>query len=73
VQVVLPHAVPAGRRTSVHVDVPLQLRVTQSVDVQSIGAPAHPEASHMSPHVHASPSSQLALGRHRQVPPTRVQ
>ena len=55
------------------VDVPLQLRVTQSLDVQSMSTPTQPEASHVSPHVHGSPSSQLALGCQRQVPPSRVQ
>ena len=69
----LPQAVPAERGTSVHADVPLQLRVRQSVDAQSIGVPTQPEAPQASPHVHGLPSSQLALARHCQTPPSRVQ
>ena len=45
VQLVPPHTVPDGRGTSVHADVPLQLRVMQSVDVQSIVVPAQVEPS----------------------------
>jgi len=72
-QPVLPQAVPAGRGVSAHADVPLQLRVRQSVDVQSIAVPTQPETPQASPHVHGLPSSQLALARHCQTPPSRVQ
>ena len=69
----LPQAVPGGRGTSVHADVPLQLRVKQSVDVQAIAVPTQPEAPQASPQVQALLSSQFALARHCQTPPSRVQ
>jgi hypothetical protein len=69
-----PHAVPAGSVTSVHVGVPLQLRSTQSVDVQSTGVPAQVEPLHRSLYVQRSPSSQReSPARQRQVPPWFVQ
>ena len=72
-QVVVPQVVVSGNGVSVHVAVPLHSRSMQSVSVHSMGVPAHPPVPQTSPYVHSSPSSQVALVRHCQIPPTFVQ
>jgi hypothetical protein len=73
VQPLVPHVVHAGRRTSVHVAVPLQVRTMQSVDVHVSGVPAQPDPPQTSPNVQALPSSHASLVRHCQTPPRFVQ
>jgi hypothetical protein len=70
---VVPQLVADDFGVSVHDDVPLHVRVMQSVVVQSIGVPSHSPPPQTSPQVQGSPSSQAALVRHSQTPPTWVQ
>jgi hypothetical protein len=71
--VVVSQAVVDGSITSVQVDVPLQLRSTQSVSVQEIETPVHTPPPQVSLWEHKLPSSHDALSRHCHEPPVLVQ
>jgi hypothetical protein len=56
------HFVPAEESVTVHLAVPLQVRVAQASEVHEMGVEAHaPWPSQWSPNVQAFPSSQTAL------------
>jgi hypothetical protein len=69
----VPQAVVASSCTSVHVLVPLQVRVVQSSLVHVIAVPEQVPKLQVSPHVQLSPSLQSAVSLHSQVPPALVQ
>jgi hypothetical protein len=60
------------RTASVHVAVPLHVRVMHVVLVQVTVVPAQLPALHVSVCVHAFPSSQRVTVRHCQLPPSFV-
>jgi hypothetical protein len=69
----VPQDVVTGSFTSVHVLVPLQVRLIQSSLVHVIAVPEQMPKLQVSPQVQSSLSSQSAEILHSQVPPAFVQ
>jgi hypothetical protein len=70
---VVPQDVVTGSSTSVHVLVPLQVRLVQSSLVHVIAVPEQIPKLQVSPQVQSSLSLQSAESLHSQVPPSFVQ
>ena len=68
-----PQDVVTGSSTSVHVLVPLHVRLVQSSLVHVTVVPEQIPEPQVSPHVQLSPSLQVAEKRHSHVPPALVQ
>ena len=69
----LPQEVPEDLGVSVQLLVPLQDRVRHCVSSQEMAVPLHVPPPQVSLYVQAFESSQAALVRQRQTPPTEVQ
>jgi len=69
----VPQDVVTGSCTSVHVLVPLQVRLVQSSPVHVIAVPEQMPKLQVSPQVQSSLSSQSAASLHSHVPPAFVQ